>query len=423
MSHFILKAAPDYLALSAKDFLRHVNNLYTTDTYPLFLRNPAYTKILGYACRSLFETTLKILCQNEIVLATTPLNHTSFRNIIENNVKPENLHIIDIKPEMNGIRAMPKVEKCDVVVITHMFGQDFDIADLEQFKARHNCLVLEDRVQGGTLTRPFSNDCIDLAFYSMAMDKRPIALGGGYLHIRNQHQDLIKQIVTNIQKLPVEPHKERMKEFIKKIPTFLLYNSRFFLFLFVNVVNYLNRLNPEINILNITKSYRKSNPGFSHNRYMKKPSAGLIKSMHENLTDYQRMENLYSTKSRSFMLCFSERLQHYFFPWYRNEAILTPYNTISIEPALVEQFLQYMNQFSISVIANPTYKLFNHSYDQLSSHEKLNNSIVYLPSVANMTRKEMDYLSNRIKQFYLKYCVPRMHQLETMAPTLNHSLN
>ena len=54
-----------------------------------------YYTVYGYSCRSLFYTTMDFFKKDDLVIVTTPIHHTSFRNIIEKFVKPENIHIIN----------------------------------------------------------------------------------------------------------------------------------------------------------------------------------------------------------------------------------------------------------------------------------------------------------------------------------------
>ena len=84
---------------------------------------------------------------DNLTIVTTPIHHTSYRNIIEKFVKPENIHIIKMNKNYNKIENLPGVDKCDVVIITHLFGQDLILEDFTDFKNKHNCLFVEDRVQ------------------------------------------------------------------------------------------------------------------------------------------------------------------------------------------------------------------------------------------------------------------------------------
>ena len=397
---YIIKAAPDYLPLTLSEFVKHFSNLLTNDTYNHWINYKNYTKIIGYCCRGLFEICMKYFSKEDLVVASTPIHHTSFRNIIEKYVKPENIHIIELNSNYNEIKKVPEMKKCDLVIITHLFGQDMDLSVLSKFKKKHSCLILEDRVQGGTLNVKFSHKVADIALYSMAMDKRPIALGGGFMYVDNKHTKLIADFKEIVGKLPREKSSKRFKELLKKIPTFLIYNYRAISFIFVSILKLLNFFNNKINILSITKSYRSSNPGFSRTGYMLKPSKGLLKSMYQNFHRHKEIENLYTENYDFFINCFSPKLKAYFFPWYNGNSSLTPYNTILIEENLVDEFLEFLSDYNISSLPNPTYKLFNKSYGDYSEIVKFNNGIAYLPCFVNMTKEEIIFLTNRIKEFY-----------------------
>ena len=404
MYNNIIKGIPDYLALSSGDFIRHFANLLSTNKYKNWIKYEESTKILGYSCRTLFDMTLKVLNKDDLVVAVTPMHHTSYRNIIENYVKPDNLHVLPMNDEYNGLGKIPDLEKCDVIVITHLFGQDMDLSPLKKLKEKHNCVIIEDRVQGGSLNEIFSNEIVDIAIYSMGMDKRPIALGGGYIYIKNNYEKIIADFLELYNSLPTEKTRTRLKELIKKIPTYMLYNYRPFLYLFIRMLNLLHFFNKDISLLSITKSYRKNNPGFIRSGFMLKPSNGLMKSMVENSRNYQNMEVLFTKKYAQFTNYLSPKIIEYYLPWYKKGVFsLSNYNTIHVEEHLVDTFMEFMDDYNISTLPNPTYKLFNKSYKGDIKDIKFNNGIVYLPSTANITREEMEYLRDRLVEFYQKY--------------------
>jgi len=400
MKKRILKAAPDYLPLSTLDFIKHFNYVFTLQKNNLTINYNDCTLIYGYSCRSLFEICLMYFNKEDLVIATTPVHHTSYRNIIEKYVKPENIHIIELNSNYNEIENIPNLERCDLVVITHLFGQDMDLSVLSDFKKKHNCVIIEDRVQGGTLDERFSDETVDVAIYSMGMDKRPIALGGGYMFIDNIHDDLIRASEETIEKLPIEKRRNRYLDLVKKIPTYLFYNSRIFIFLTIKFINFMNFFSKKITLLSIAVSYRTKNPGFSHHKYMLKPSRALLKSMVKNLNKYKKLEQRYIEKHKYFTDCLSPELIAYFFPWFKDNGCLTPYNTILIEEHRVTKFLEFLCNSNMSCIANPTYKVFNHTYEKDSKDIKFNNGIVYLPSIANMKKTEIEYLAYKLKEFY-----------------------
>ncbi|MBN1328145.1 MAG: hypothetical protein JXA54_01615 [Candidatus Heimdallarchaeota archaeon] len=403
MTNYIVRVAPDFLPLNAHEFIRHFSNLLTNKTFKIWIEYESFTKILGYACRSLFDTSMEYFCKNkDIIVATTPLHHTSFNDIIKKYVKSENIHIIGLNDNFNEIEELPELDKCDLVIITHLFGQDFNLSKLVKFKEKHKCLILEDRVQGGSLDVNFSHDLVDIAYYSMAMDKRPIALGGGFIHIRNYHKKIIDDLIEIINNYPVERTNRRFLELIKKIPTFFLYNSRFFLFSFISLLKLLNKFNRRISILKVSKSYRKKNPGFVRQGYLLKPSQGLLKSMYENYNRHKEAELVYTANYQNFINSLPGKVVKKFFPWYKGLPSITPYNTMLLDECLTEPFLKFLSDHHISSLPNPTYKLFNHQYKNEEKYKKFNNGIVYLPSTTNMKKADIIQITNLIKVFYIK---------------------
>ena len=396
----VIKAAPDYLALNFFDFIRHFTNLLTSKEYDLWIESDKHTTILGYSCRGLFEVCMQYFYKEDLVVATTPIQHTSFRNILEKYVKPENIHIIRLNQNYNGIEEIPKLANCDLVVITHYFGQDMDISVLSEFKKKHNCIIIEDRVQGGTLDILSSHEIVDIPIYSMGMDKRPIALGGGFMYINNQYEELIEGTKKIIEALPIEKTGKRFKELVKKLPTFLFYNSRIFLASFIDLLRVATFFNKNISLLKFAKAYRAKNPGFDRETFLSKPSQGLLKSMYQNLDNHKKMEGLFAKKYSYFIECLDPEIIPYFFPWYKGVDSLSSYNTIQIEEHLVDQFLEFLTEYDISCIANPTYKVFNHPYENKEVDVKFNNGIVYIPSTPNMKRREIRYLADKLKEFY-----------------------
>lgn len=403
MLNNLIKAVPDYLPLSFQEFVRHFGNLFSKQGYKHWNENNEFITMLGYSCRTLFEMCMSCFEKEDLVVATTPLHHTSYRNIIEDFVKLENIHVIALNEEYNQIAEVPEVEKCHVVVITYLFGQDMDLSILSDFKKKHDCLIIEDRVQGGSLDRKFSHELVDIAIYSMGMDKRPIALGGGYLYIKKRHQEFFKKLNKLYLSLQRKKNSERFIELLKKVPTYLLYNVRPFLYLFIMTLEFLSLFSEKFDIVNVTKFYRKKNPGFIRSYCLYRPSFGLMKSMVENYNNHKKVDKLYSSKYDQFVNSLSPVVLEHFFPWYKGNTCYTAYNTILIEEHLVDRFMVFMNSYTISTLANPTYKMFNKEYEGDTKDKKFNDGIVYLPSHVAMNQEEMDFLNDRLVEFYIKF--------------------
>jgi hypothetical protein len=78
---------------------------------------------------------------------------------------------------------------------------------------------------------------------------------------------------------------------------------------------------------------------------------------------------------------------------------LTPYNTIFIEVNKINEFMHYMEKLNVCVVKNPTYKIFDHDYDNKIKDETFNNSLLYIPSLGNMTDMEMLFLGDCLNKF------------------------
>ena len=388
-------SAPDYLPLSFFSFFSHFLNLFTLKSYSIEINRANHKTILGYSCRSLFYIFMKFISKknNNLTIVTTPIHHTSYRNIIEKFVKPENIHIIKMNKNYNKIENLPCVDKCDVVIITHLFGQDLILEDFADFKKKHNCLFVEDRVQGGNVCKK-GNSIFDITFYSCGMDKRPVALGGGFVNIKKDTQNYNELNIffkNTINVFPKETRFERCLFLLKKIPTYFLYNNKLIIYLFIKILNIFN-----FDLIEFAKYYRKKNPGFEHNAFLKNPSQPLLKSIHQEINNSSYIEKLYSQKFNKFK---SLKNMKKYIKWYNNNNLLTPYNTFYIDKNNLTKFKNYMKKNNICVVDNPTYKIFNHDYDGKIQDKYFNDSLVYMPSLANMNDNEMKYLIKKLNNY------------------------
>ena len=131
------------------------------------------------------------------------------------------------------------------------------MTNFNEFKSKHDCVFIEDRVQGGKILNS-TNDIFDVSFYSCGMDKRPVALGGGFVNVKQRNDELnelIDYIHVQTNSYKEETALRRFLFLIKKIPTFLLYNCKPFIFSFIKVLNLMN-----LSLLEFAMYYRKSNP-------------------------------------------------------------------------------------------------------------------------------------------------------------------
>lgn len=390
----MIYAAPDYLPISRNEFIKSFINLFSTKIYPSYeysydyITNKKidnYIKIYGYSCRTLFETFMSLMPENMIV-ATTPLHHTSYRNIIEKYVKRENIILLEMNENYNKIVNVKDVLKnidCDLIIVTHLFGQDLDIDELKEYKIENNnILFVEDRVQGGSLCNKFSDNIFDISFYSCGMDKRPVALGGGFVYMKQYNYELVNlknNILEKISMYPEETRFERFFSLIKKIPTYILYNNKTFIKIFMNILRLFC-----YNFNDFAIYYRNKNPGFIHDNYLKRPSKALMKSMHDNKFNYCNIEKLYESKFTEFSKIIGDKIYKYI-PMYKEKPLLTPYNTFLL---INNNLLNNISKFVY--IQNPTYKTF--SFDKSNNIEFCNN-LYYMPSLSIMNKNEMEELN------------------------------
>ena len=175
------------------------------------------------------------------------------------------------------------------------------------------------------------------SLYSTGMDKKPCGLGGGFICIRNLHHQMAplgSYILCNINSYPDESWYSRIIFLLKKIPTLLLYNCKWFI-QFIQVLFFTFGWN----LHSFAKYYRKKNPGFSHAKYNLNPSNGTLLSIHYSLKNYSNIEYLYSKRSKQFFQRLNERTKKEMFPWYENNSLLTPYNTLRVKNH--DKFIDY----------------------------------------------------------------------------------
>ena len=370
---------PDAIPISITQLILHFYHIFTSFNMSIFRNEKSYYQVYGYSCRCLFEVVLDILHEEDLNYSITPFHHTSFRNIIENKIKTDKINIIDINENWNKLEEFD-YSKVDIVIVSHLFGQDFNLDFIASQKKKYKFIVMEDRVQGGTVNIPFSNPCVDISFYSMGMDKRPCALGGGFVNIRPQHSLLVYKIITKINELPQESRWGRFINLVKKLPSYAIYNYSL-IFKMVKKICDLGQVNLESGI----QSYRKKNPGFDHNNYMKKPSSALLKSMYNSKLNYREIEeNL--TKKYDY---FYSLLPIEYTPW-KKENTLTIYNTMWISDVKKDGFLELMRINQVPYIANPTWKVLCHAP---TKYQEFCNNLYYLPSLYHMNNMEIHYLN------------------------------
>ena len=387
MSKFIV-AVPDYINVSIINFINIIYDVIFGEDKAIKYYNTAYNKIYGYSCRSIFHSIIDILVTErkcETILLT-PMQHTSYYNIVNKYFKKENIHILELNENFDKIVNIPnKIEKYDICLVTHMFGKDMNMDILADLNS--DCIIIEDRVQGGSITKRFSNDIINISLYSCGMDKIPCALGGGVSYIKNNLDfNMTELLYERICSYSEESKLYSLYLLLIKVPTYLLYNIRCFLLIILYSLYITN-----INLHKVTCSYRKVNPGFSHDDYLKKPSSGLITNINKSFKNSKKIEKRIELKTKMFFSYLPDNIIRKYFPWKGDNILYTNYNTIYIKTDMLE-FTKLLSDKHILYLINPTYKIFN-------DNDNLTEKFIYLPCLINMTRKEMEYLANIIIKF------------------------
>ena len=90
-------AALDYLPVSFYSFIYHFVSIFTIKRPPIHTITKKHHKILGYSCRSMFDTLMchQSAIKENLTILTTPIHHTSFRNIINEMTPSELAYVIE----------------------------------------------------------------------------------------------------------------------------------------------------------------------------------------------------------------------------------------------------------------------------------------------------------------------------------------
>ena len=329
---------------------------------------PSAKRLIGYSCRAMFHCLLEVLLELKpgLVVGITPLQHTSFRNIVENLVPAENIHVLRVDAALRAV--LPLERRCDVLVVTHVFGQDLDMSALNCVRGVGGAplLVVEDRCQGGTLKQPFSHERVDIAINSMGMDKRPCALGGGFLDLRDgalafEGRPLLRPLIARVVGLPRERPAERLKSLLKKVPNWLLYNFRAVqrpVYILVDALTYAGLAD---GITSFGAAVRKVNPGFEHHNYMKRPSAALRKMIVAQLGEWRATEERIAARHAVFLAALGADAAREYMPWLREDASGAPqpnisvYNSVVVDARRADAFAAFAKRRGLLCIPNPTY--------------------------------------------------------------------
>jgi hypothetical protein len=381
-----------YLPISKMEIFKQLLYSYKTiDKQSIVRKQDNKTIFIGFSSRALFHVTLMTLSEKhkDLKILTTPIHHTSFVKIM----KDTSNKFIDIDNYNNLNIVEDDIKWCDIIVITHLFGRSFNLDTLIALKNKYNKLLLVDVIIGNKFDN--NSEHVDILYMSTGMDKRPVCYGGGLIYINSKHEELIDNIEHNLNMLPHETLNDRRKSLVNYILLHILYMNTFVHNVVFTIFRLLN-----ISLSESALKYRKVNPGFEHNAYLKKPVDGLIDRIYGNINNYHEIEKKYEDNWYSYLNQFSKEEIEYFYPWYINTRdVIMPYNQICIKPELQSLFIDYCDKNNCCVVPNANYAL-------LSTDEKYKlilASIINLPTIHIQTPLGILTLVNILKNFYKKH--------------------
>ena len=292
-----MNAVPGYIRGSVFEWFSHlwctIASLYTSrETVNKRLGDVLDTQykltdteyLYGYSSRSLFHACvdgIKNRYGRPVNIVTTPFLHTGFQRIINwTGSKGTYLDLTQYQPSWTD----DQLANQDLLLITHVFGNPFEIAQLvSRFRELNpEGVVVEDCVQAGFISNYTGSRLVDLALFSAGQDKIPVGFGGGIGIFRN-HQ-LYSQTQDQLLSLPVDGWWSRFTHLLFKIVFIILYNFRPVIWLFKLGLRMLC-----ISPTKFTVRFRKKVPGFVHSyeKYYKQPSVSQLLSIEKALVrDY-----------------------------------------------------------------------------------------------------------------------------------------
>lgn len=373
----VIPAVPDFIHISPLKMLRMIantltNSLPSPDSVEIENNLDDARLVAGIACRSLFQLTLDILVEKHghVRIGVTSLQHTSFCKIIDTT---PGLTVVPIELDSTRTKLLLPDVPMDVILVTHVFGHDVDLTQLPP-----DIFVVEDRCQGGRFGRSWrSNERVSISLHSTGMDKRPIALGGGFAAVYGDN-NFFDALEARVLSLPLE--RTRASKILKIVPTYLIYNFSLISGALIVLCKILG-----IALTQSACEYRRVNPGFSRgNEHMRSPCANLLADMNQELEGWKDIENTILEKSNLWITALME-IDHIhalrILP--NKEPSCSIYNTVLVKDA--DDFIKHMDANGVMCMKNPTYA-------SVTSDDTL-DKIVYLPCLSNLTNAHIKKLA------------------------------
>ncbi len=387
---------PTYIPFSFFDWLIHFSIFLSAPVRQSLIEFNHQKKkftVYGFSARNIFHSLIDMYTENnqKLNVLTTPVHHKSFIKILENNPNVE-LKFIDLTSDYKNLiitqKTVENIKWCDVILITDLFGLSFDLKQLISLKNYFGKTLILDSITGGRSSLKENQD-IDIDIYSTGQDKRPVAMGGAYCKIKDSNTAL--GLAQKISNLPLCTKRERLKKLLNTLLIQKLYTSHTVISLYQIFLN-----------LTCTKfsdfitDKRKSNPGFEHEGYMKRPSNEMIQSIKYEIekNSISNIEEEYIKKWKLYLqnMNFDFLSKHY--PFYIGESeVVLPYNQILIHPSKQDHFLNWCDVKMIACMENQNYCTFQKTDFK---YHFLCNSIMNIVTVMG-TNKHTVNLAQKLK--------------------------
>lgn len=396
-------SVPSNIGIEVTDFAIHFAIWFCSlhqDSRPksLTYAYDGHKMLFGFSCRSIFETAMLVLQRDlksgkPLRVLTTPVHHKSLVQIMERLIDTDSIEVLTLDKRNRNIvvdkATEEAVKNCDVIVVTHMFGRNFDLRELIALKTKYNKILIVDSVLGGARTSTCAETGIDLDIYSTGQDKRPIAIGGGYCIPRNRAFDSLE---AEILAYPVV---SRMDRLYKIANTFLLrqiYNNKTWLFILVTVAPLLG-----LKVTSVVSNVRQQNPGFDHDGYLRCPSVSMCRSIQRELSRVQSMEDRYIHSWHLYLNNLPSPVLKSYYPHYdRDEDVIIPYNQLLLPPGHEQQFLEFCDDNKICAATNQNYKCMTGA---ASVYHRFVNQVVNMVRVVEVADDEIPFLTEALARY------------------------
>mmetsp|Transcript_8326 Transcript_8326/g.14109 ORF Transcript_8326/g.14109 Transcript_8326/m.14109 type:complete len:444 (+) Transcript_8326:128-1459(+) len=407
----IVVGVPSTIPLLTEDFVKHFSVLVDTCLIPSGNTPQSLTHtvdnqkiLIGFSCRSLFETSLNVLKESSYLsnnknkalrILATPIHHKSYVEIMERI--GTSIEVMPFQDSMRGILVNKETEKmvknCDIIVVTHLFGRSFDLSELIELKNRHNKILIVDGVMGGCRSDTHNTIGIDLDLYSTGQDKRPVAVGGGYCIARHEAFSGMEERTLSYR---VVGRIERLKKILNTWMLRVLYQHRPLYIVALFAMKLLN-----VQLSSVTGSIRKGNPGFDSDNYLLCPSEAMVQSVKLELPNILCMEDRYKACWKKYLTLLPPDVRHTFYPFYEDgEDVILPYNQILLPPGHEDKFLKFCDRYMIGCLGNQNYKALKCA--SVKYHE-FNSRIMNFVTVIRPL-DEMALLTNKVVEYYAQEC-------------------